>query len=199
MLIDKKTHSVSDDNYYNTKSTKTQIIIGWSLRSSSNHIVRLNHKDFGKTKKWNTFTITREGQIFQHYDHKCFSDFLGIKDVDNKTISIVLENMGALTYDGDRYLNWINEECKSENVVAKKILGFEYWEAYNNAQMESLRDLSIFLCGTHKIPRECVEFSHYNKEIGKYNGIAFKSNYFEDNIDINPMFNIKKFNEMLSE
>lgn len=199
MLIDKKTHSVSDDNYYKTKSTKTQIVIGGSLRANSNHIIRLNHKDFGKTKKWCTYTITREGVIFQHYDNKYYSDYLGIKNIDTKIISIVLENMGALAYESGRYLNWVNEECEPQNVVGKKILGFEYWEGYSELQMESLRDICLTLCKTHKIPNECIDFSHYNKEIGNFKGIAFKSNYFEDNIDINPLFNIRKFNEMLSE
>jgi hypothetical protein len=55
------------------------------------------------------------------------------------------------------------------------------------------------LCDMHGIPKKCVEFHHYHKDIIKYKGIVFRSNYIEDCSDINPLFDIEMFNEMLCE
>jgi len=68
MKIDKTTYKVKEINYHKTQIAKTQIIIASSFRKDNYHITRLLHKEFGKTKKWNTYTINREGRIFQHYD-----------------------------------------------------------------------------------------------------------------------------------
>jgi len=110
MKIDKKTHWVSIKNRYKTKPPKTQIVLGVSLRKENHHIIRLNHKEFGETKKWNTYTITRDGLVYQHYDPKYHTDFMGVKAGDKQSISIVFENMGHLfkTKEG-KYLNWVDE------------------------------------------------------------------------------------------
>jgi len=199
MLIDKKTYKVEEFNYYKTKIAKSQILIGTSLRASNHHIIRLKHKDLGKNKKWPAYSISRHGVIFQHFESQYHSDFTGIKDVDIKTISIVLENMGALSRTNTgQYTNWLNETCDPTNILNKKFVGFEYWEKFTEAQIESLSDLCQMLCDKHNIPKECIDFNHYNKEMIKYRGISFFSNYFEESMDINPSFNIENFNEMLS-
>lgn len=198
MKIDKKTYKVSDANYYSTPIAKTQIVIASSLRIKNYHINRLLHKDYGASKKWNTFSISRDGKVYQHYSDNFHSDFLGIKDVDKRSISIVLENMGFLfkTQD-DKYINWLNEYCDDEFVVEKKWLGYDYWEKFYDEQIESVALLCKFLCEKHNIPKTCIDFNFYHKEISKFRGIVFRSNYFEDSSDINPLFDIEKFNEML--
>ena len=99
MNIDKKTYKVGDKNYYHTKHKKRQIILAGRLRIDHNHIIHQQHKKRGRSKSWNTFTITREGVVYQHFDPACYSDFMGIKDVDKHSISVVLENMGMVFYD----------------------------------------------------------------------------------------------------
>lgn len=198
MQIDKQTYKVSEINHYKTHNAKTQIIIGTSLRKSNFHILRLQHKDFGKSKKWNAFTISREGTVYQHFDPKYHSDFLGIKEADKKIVSVVLENMGCLfkTPEG-KYINWINEECPEENVVEKSWLGYHFWEKFTDQQIQSLSDLCKELSIKFGMPPKCVEFQHYHKDIIKYKGIVFRSNYIEDSSDVNPLFNIEQFNELL--
>lgn len=198
MQIDDTTYCVNEVNRYKTQTVKTQIVIGTSLRKDSYHITRLLHKDFGKTKKWNTYTINRQGKVFQHYDNKYHSDFLGIKDGDKQSISVVLENMGCLfqTPNGE-YINWINEVCDKKSVVEKEWLGYSYWENFTKVQMKNLVQLCNMLCEQHNIPKVCVDFHHYHKDIVKFRGIVFRSNYIEDSNDINPLFDIEKFNKML--
>jgi hypothetical protein len=198
MHIDNKTYAISEDQRYKTQIAKTQIVLATSLRKGSNHILRLQSKDYHKTKKWNTYTISRTGEIFEHYDPKFHTDFLGIKEADKKSISVVLENMGTLfVTPDDKYINWINEICETENVVEKQWLGYKFWEKMSDIQIENTVLLCRQLCDNFGIPKVAIEFHHYNKEIYKFRGIVFRSNYIEDSSDINPLFDIQKFNEML--
>lgn len=198
MNIDTTTHSIDKSRYNATKIAKTQIIIATTLREGSNHLVRLSNRKIRNLKTYPTFTIGRDGTIFQHYDTKHHSDFLGNKTADIKSISIMLENMGALVLANDgTYVNWGNEICDEKNVERKKMLGFEYWEKFPDEQILSLSLLCKKLSQEHGIDLECIGFNHFNKNIISYKGIAFRSNYIEDSSDVNPLFNIENFNEML--
>lgn len=199
MRIDKKTYKISDSNYYKNKSPKSQIVIANSLRKKNYHITHLQHKDLGLSKKWSNYTINREGKIYEHFDVRCHSDFLGVKDGDRKSISIVLENMGCLfkTSD-DNYVNWLNEYCDANNVVEKKWMGYNYWEKYSNQQLISLIELLKKLCDDYSIPPIFVEFQHYHNDISKYRGIVFKTNYIDDGTNVSPLLDPQKLNEMLN-
>lgn len=198
MNIDNTTYEIKEVNRYKNQTVKTQIVLATSLRKDSYHITRLLHKEFGKTKRWNTYTISRDGTVYQHYPNKYHSDFLGIKEGDKQSISIVIENMGYLfqTQHG-KYINWLNEECPEERVVIKDWLGYNYWEKFNDEQLNSLVLLCKELCEEHGIPKLCIDFHQYHKDITRYRGILFRSNYIEDCSDVHPLFDIAKFNEML--
>jgi len=198
MHIDKETYKIKQDNRYKTKSPKTQIVIGMSLRKDSRHITRLQHKEYGKSKKWNTFTITRDGKVYQHYDDKYHTDFLGIKEGDKCSVSIVLENMGALFQIANgKHINWLNEVCDEVNVVERDWLGYIFWENFPDAQKESLVSLCKELCEKHNIPKKVIEFNHYHKQTHKFRGIVFRGNYIEDSSDMNPLLDIPELEEML--
>lgn len=199
MNIDNTTYSIDETCRYKTRIAKTQIIIGTSLRKDNNHIIRLQHKDYHKTKKWNTYTISRKGNIYEHYDPKFHTDFLGIKEIDKKSISIILENMGCLIKtEDDKYINWLNEVCPNKNVVTKSWLGYSNWEKISDSQINSVIKLCRYLCDEFNIPKNIIEFHHYHKDISKFRGIVFRSNYIEDSSDINPFLDIDRFNELLN-
>lgn len=198
MHIDKLTYRIKPENRYKTKTTKTQIVIGISLRKGSNHIKRLQHKDFGNSKKWNTYTISRDGAIYQHYDDNYYTDFLGVKEGDKRSISIVLENMGALfQMDIGKHINWLNELCDEENVIEKEWLGYDFWECFPDIQIESLISLCDMLCEKYDIPKKFIDFNHHHKEIYKFKGIVFRGNYIEDSSDTTPLLEIPELSKML--
>ena len=198
MEIDNITYGVKEINHYKTQNVKNQIVLATSLRKDSYHITRLQHKEFGKTKRWNTFTVTRDGVVYQHYNPKFHSDFLGIKEADKQSISIVLENMGSLfqTPSG-KHINWLNEICDEENVIEKNYLGYSYWENFTEEQIISTVELCKKLSREFNIPKNCMEFHYFHKDTLKFRGIVFRSNYIQDSSDINPLFDIEKFNVML--
>lgn len=198
MEVDNITYGVKEINHYKTQNVKNQIVLATSLRKGSYHITRLQHKEFGKTKRWNTFTVTRDGVVYQHYNPKFHSDFLGIKEADKQSISIVLENMGSLfqTPSG-KHINWLNEICDEENVIEKNYLGYSYWENFTEEQIISTVELCKKLSKEFNIPKNCMEFHYFHKDTLKFRGIVFRSNYIQDSSDINPLFDIEKFNVML--
>lgn len=198
-IINKTDFIINENNYYNIKTKKKQIVIGLSMRKDNNHIIRLKHKEFGQSKKWNMYTISRNGDIIKHFDDNYYSNFIDKKNTDKKIISIVIENMGYLeqTIEGD-YINWLNEACSNERVFEKKWLGKHYWELIDNKQFESLIWLCNEMCLKHNIPNKTIGFSHYHKDAAKFNGILFKSNYFEDGIMYNPSIDINKLNKELN-
>ena len=194
MKIDKKTHKVEDYNYYHTKHKKRQIILAGSLRANHNHLIHLKNKKRGKSKQWNTFTITREGNVYQHFDPRCYSDFMGVKDVDKHSISIVLENMGMVFYDYEsgKYLNWIHEELEEEPYELSWN-NSRYWEEYTDAQFNATVELCKILCKKHRIPLACIGFNVYHHNTANYNGIVCRSNFDTDYNDLNPSFDFKNF------
>lgn len=204
LALDKQTYAVDSKNYYSVKTKKTQIILGGSLRSESNHIIHLKKKDFGMSKRWPTFTITREGKIYQHFDPTFYSDFIGNKEVDKKAISIVLENMGWLNYDvnRDKFVNWINEECiDDEKIIGQQLWkNYRYWEKYTSNQYESLVWLCNYLINEHGITLDAIGHNVLETEIDLVNfqGILTKSNFDSEYTDLNPMFNWNKFLKILN-
>lgn len=191
--IDKKTYPTN--NYYKTKFDKTQIILGGSLRKKNYHIKRMEYKDGGSSKEWCTYTIDRKGNIFQHYDPKYYSDFINNKDVDKKSISIVLENMGMLFYDyeSESYLNWSHDKCDTDLVYERKWNSHTYWELYTNEQHKSTVELCKYLTHLFDMEVDSLGFNVFFDGTEKFEGIVTRSNYNQDATDLNPSFDFKMF------
>lgn len=198
--IDRKTHKIDSKNYVQSKTKKSQIILAGSLRKASNHILRLKKKDFGLTKTWPTFSIRRDGKIFQHFDPNYYSEFMGDKEIDKKAITIVLENMGVVSFDYDKsqYLNWINEECDEELVYEKLWKNNRYWESYTEEQMKACISLCVYLCRNYGVKQDCLGYYVHHEGSLIYNGILTRSNYNSDYCDLNPSFDFKRFLKELS-
>lgn len=193
--INKKAYKVEKHNYYSTKHKKRQIILAGSLRNGSNNIIHMLHKKYGKSKEWNTFTITREGVIYQHFDPAGYTDYMGNKDVDKHSISIVLENMGSVFYDYEsgNYLNWIHESCDEEIIYEQNWKGSRYWEEYTESQFNATIELCEFLCKKYRIPLDSLGFNAYHEDTAKFEGIVCRSNYDHDYNDLSPAFDFKTF------
>lgn len=198
--IDKRSHKVDSKNYYPTKSKKSQIVLAGSLRAGSNHLLRLKKKDFGLTKTWPMFTIRRDGKIFQHFDPNYSSDFMGNKDADKKAITVVLENMGMLSYDFEKnkYINWVNEECEDSKVFEKLWKGNRYWESYTEQQLMACVNLCVYLCRNYGVKQDCLGYYVSHEGASIYNGILTRGNYNSDYCDLNPSFDFKRFLKELS-
>jgi hypothetical protein len=200
MYIDSETYSVDPKNYYKSVCVKKQIVLCGSLRKDHNHIVHLKHKAIGNSKRWNAYTISREGIVYQHYNPKYYGDFLGVKEIDKQAISVVLENMGGLfKISSNEYINWINEICETDNIHKKMWSDYLYWEKYTDKQVEAAGELCKKLCKDFNIPIKIIEFNLYHKDTKKYNGIVSRSNYFDGVTDLNPSFDVLDFQTKIND
>jgi hypothetical protein len=199
LKIDVDTYpAIKKKNYFCTTTKKKQIVIATSLRKDHHHINRWKNSNMGYSKLWSTYTIGRNGVIYQHFPPEKYSEFIGVKSVDKRIISIVLENMGYLNKNkNDIYYNWLNEVCEKESVGFKKYLGYDYWEKISDEQTLSMINLINFLCDKHGISKTMIDFKNQHKDTHKFNGVVFRSNYVYDTNDINPFLLPNKINEML--
>ncbi len=93
-----------------------------------------------------------DGKILRAFDDKYWAYHLGVNDPEQKfnsmSIGIEICNYGPLTLGKDgRFYNYVNKPIMESEVVKldNPFRGYEYWERYTDAQIESTRSLLIHL------------------------------------------------------
>jgi len=201
MKIDKKTYALKEDNYIQQEFKKRQIIVGSTGRKDMLHYGSWIYRHNGKYKKTSTFTIDKKGNIFQHYNPKYYSKFIG-KVQDKASISISMVNEGWLDLDSmhGRYIDWLgNIYNKDEEVVTKKWRNHLYWMSYTKEQIESLKFLVTYLTEEYNIPKNILNHNAYYEDVDLFDGIVYRSNYLEEVSDITPAFNIAELKKIENE
>jgi len=200
MVIDKETYNLTEKNYYNIETNKKLIVLGNSLSEKDNHITGWENRMGGEYKKTSTYTIFRNGEIYEHFKPTYYSSFVENENVDKKIISITLENQGWLNKDlkNDRYFNWVGNIYKrNKSVYEKRWRGFVYWDSYTNKQMKSCVFLIKHLCDKFNIENKCVGHNTYIDGIDMFEGITYRSNFQREYTDLNPSWDFKKFKELI--
>lgn len=118
----------------------------------------------------------KDGDILQCYSSKFWAYHLGIpaetfkkysipyKPLDKTSIGIELCNWGYLTKQKDgTFKNYVGGIVPIEQVVdlGSEFRGYQYYHRYSDAQLESLKNLLIYLCDKYNIPKT------YNEEMWK--------------------------------
>ena len=75
MEIDKKTYKLPVSNYHKKNFKKTQIVVGHNSRKDMIHFESWINRRNGNYKKTSAFTIDKDGNVYQHFDPKNYSDF----------------------------------------------------------------------------------------------------------------------------
>ena len=174
---------LSDNQYFAEASLKTQIYL---------HHTAGNGNAEGVSRYWNgndsriatAFIIGENGTIVQCFSSKHWAWHLGIDQEDfarngakysnlNKlSVGIEVCNWGYLKKKGDKFYNYaggvVNPSYVTELETPYK--GYKYWYKYSDAQIESLRQLVVYLCDTYDIPKD------YRSEIWAIDKEAFKGN-----------------------
>jgi len=194
--IDRETYNVDNNYYYDNEYEKSLIILGSTNRQNNNHIIRELNKNDKNKKTLNTYTITREGIIYEHYNPIYYSNFIGDHLIDKRSVSILLENMGHLYYDDDTdiYFNDLNEIYnQNDNIFKKEWRGYEYYEPYTKEQYGAVVYLCRILCLELNINDDSIGHNAYDDITKTYNGIVSRSNFDVNLTDLNPSFDFKKF------
>ena len=180
--------------------TKKKIILCETKRDYKNYIISLKNRYNGDNPFLPNYVISREGEIYKIMEPHEHSKYMNNEKIDKSSIIISLENLGWLEkkpLDGE-YLNWIGDIYKKE-VFEKKWRDKLYWQPYNKKeQIESLCDLLKTLCEKFKIPRQCPETNVIIGGIENYMGVVSKSSLSFIHKDLNPSFNFKLLQKLLS-
>ena len=113
--INKQEYKVKDENYYDNVFIKKQIVLGNTFSKNMNHYIGWNFRKGGDYKKTAPFTISKYGEIFEHFDPQYYSDFIGVKHVDRQIIPILIENEGYLFSDiklGNVYYDYLGRTIR---------------------------------------------------------------------------------------
>lgn len=203
MQINKIKFPVDDKCFHKDIHPKEQILIGDSLRKDSNHLIRLQTNGiFSNVKNWNHYTISRNGEIFEHFAPMFTSDYYSKIEIDKISISIVMENMGALYYDieNNHFSNWIGEVCPKVDVFEKQYKTIKYWENYSDEQYTSLAWLINHLSNSFNISLEnnAVNSIYDDVDVSSY-GYACKGNYSKEYNELNPSFDFERLETLINE
>ena len=199
MNIDKTTHSLTKNNYYDLCHDKKQIVIGHSSFSDMKHLLGWKNRYNGTNKKTAMFSIDIDGNIYQHFDPRYYSDFIGDKREDIKTISIILDNVGWLTKnDNNEYITWNGDIYRNEsNIKQIKWRNYEFWVKYSDEQFNSLVFLTNKLILDFKIDREIVYHNtQITTDLGRPN-VLYRSNLDKNNLDLNPTWDYIQFKKQV--
>lgn len=189
MEINRVDFRIKDDNIIKQETEKNNILIGDTCRKGSNHIYRMIYKDYGLSREWNTYTITRNGIIYEHFNPKYYNEFIGDNDLDKKTITVLFENMNMLYNYNDKYYNWINEECNEKDKIYEKLWkNCFFWEKYTTQQYDAFAYLVKYLIENFNIYKNIIKDNLYYEDYKNFNGILTSSNIFKDEVDVNPSF-----------
>ena len=156
-----------DSNQYNHEEhPKRQIYLHHTAGGpSAVNVAKFFNSQQGKVAT--AFIIGANGTIVQCFSSKHWAYHLGLKEdvfIENKVgyqsldkISIGIEicNYGPLTKRNGYYYNYLNARVDYTEVefLATKYKGHIYWQKYTDAQIESTRQLLVYLCDTYSIPR----------------------------------------------
>lgn len=202
MVINKEDYKLSDDSYIKEITNKTLIVIGNTLSSDMDHFNAWCNKMNGKYKKTATYTITLKGQIFEHFNPKYYSNYVGAGVFDKNIISIALENEGWVSKDFENnfYVNWSGEKYERDNkLIEKSWRGRLRWAPYSDQQMESLVYLCEILTNKFNIDKFVSPNNVKVDDFTKKKGIYYRSNYLKTSLDVSPAFNIKYLKEKIEE
>jgi len=139
-----------------------------------------------------------DGKILRAFDDKYWAYHLGINsnnslELNSQSIAIEICNYGPLTLGkDDRLYNWVNKPINDKDVVKldRPFRGYEYFERYTDAQLESARKLIVYLVNKNNIQLDGRIYNEkwfeYDDNWFKTGGIRSHSQVRRDKFDIFP-------------
>jgi N-acetyl-anhydromuramyl-L-alanine amidase AmpD len=147
------------DQYFQDPQPKKQIVLHHTAGgpSAKNAIHGWN---FNPEKVGTAYVIDGDGTVYKAFEPEDWAYHLGLKTDSNlklnkESIGIEVCNWGQLIEKDGQYYNYVNKEVPANQVVQmQKFRGYEYYHEYNAAQVESLRQLVLFLADKFNIPTD---------------------------------------------
>jgi N-acetyl-anhydromuramyl-L-alanine amidase AmpD len=193
-----KIEQLTGFNSVGRNKRKKQIVLTHTSRNVSDYISSLKNRYNGKYDKTPHFIIQKDGRVFQMIDPSFYSNILDSEQQNKTSIVICLENLGWLKKNplNSSYVNWIGDIYK-EGIYERKWRGHFFWEPYTEVQIESLVELSLYLCEMFSIPPTSIGHNVKLDGIEKFEGIVTRSNFTSESTDLSPAFDFDYFKKIL--
>jgi N-acetyl-anhydromuramyl-L-alanine amidase AmpD len=158
--------------YFQEETPKNQIYLHHTA-GGGNAVSVANYWDTTSDRVATAFIIGSKGTIVQCFSSREWAYHLGLKNahfsnmglpykpLDKFSIGIEVCNYGPLKEKNGKFYNYVNGIIDPSNVTKldNPYKGHFYWQKYTDEQIESLRQLLVYLCKTYDIPKD------YNDDI----------------------------------
>jgi N-acetyl-anhydromuramyl-L-alanine amidase AmpD len=192
---------LKESQFFAELSLKTQIYLHHTAGGGNAEAVSRYWN--GNTERIATaFIIGADGLIVQCFSSKHWAWHLGVGQKEfkaqgvpytnlNKTsVGIEVCNWGYLKEKNGHFYNYVNARVPDSMVTTLETpyKGYKHWYKYTDAQIESTRQLLVYLCETYDIPKEYrAEIFGLDKEAFKGTpGIYTHNSVRKDKSDIYP-------------
>ena len=167
--------------YFQEETPKNQIYLHHTA-GNGNAVGVAKYWDSTKDRIATAFVIGNSGTIVQCFSSREWAYHLGLKNapfsnmglpykaLDKNSVGIEVCNWGMLKEKGGRFYNYVGGLVDPSEVTEldKPFKGYKFWHKYTDKQIESLRQLVVYLCEAYNIPRE------YNEDIWDLSKRAMK-------------------------
>ena len=173
---------LKESQFFAEESLKTQIYLHHTAGGGNAEAVSRYWN--GNTERIATaFIIGADGLIVQCFSSKHWSWHLGVgqkefkdqgvpyKNLNKTSVGIEVCNWGYLKEKNGKFYNYVNAPVPESMVTTldTPYKGYKHWYKYTDAQIESTRQLVVYLCETYDIPKD------YRAEIFGLDVEAFKN------------------------
>jgi N-acetyl-anhydromuramyl-L-alanine amidase AmpD len=173
---------LKESQFFAELSLKTQIYLHHTAGGGNAEAVSRYWN--GNTERIATaFIIGADGLIVQCFSSKHWAWHLGVgqkefkaqgvpyKNLNKTSVGIEVCNWGYLKEKNGHFYNYVNARVPDSMVTTLETpyKGYKHWYKYTDAQIESTRQLLVYLCETYDIPKD------YRSEIFGLDIEAFKN------------------------
>lgn len=198
MVINKDFYFNDSDHIQKSKTKKKQIVLINSLSTLEEHLIKIKTRYNGKYTNIPCFFVSKDGQIYQHFNSNYYSSLMNEQRVEKQVIIIALENVGWLYKDtlNGNFVTWKGSVYDGE-VSEIPWRNKKYWAKYTDQQYSELVELINYLCIEHNITKEFVGNNVIIEKPNNYRGILNRSNYSKNYYDLSPAMDFKKLKELI--
>lgn len=207
MLIDNVKFALDPGQYFAESMPKTQIVLHFTAGGTASGAFETWKRD--PVQVATAFIVDKDGKIYQCFNPSYWAYHLGVNvaagnvyhKFDRQSIGIEMVNWGGLKEDGFSLNCWPNNYktflCQTTDtdkayVSPKPWRGFQYWNAYTEAQLASVYDLVHQLCRQFviplAIPRPEQQLACDPAFAGSFKGIVGHQMYLGEKTDPGPAF-----------
>ena len=192
---------LSDDQFFQDLHPKKQIYLHHTA-GGPNAVSVANYFQQKEGRVATAFVIGSDGTIVQLFSSKHWAYHLGLKpevfaekgvdykSLDKISIGIEICNYGPLAKRNGYFYNYVGGKMDRSQIteLKSKYKGHIWWQRYTDEQIESTRQLLVYLCDTYGISKDYADviFDIDKRALKGENGIFTHNSVRHDKSDIYP-------------